>query len=202
MKKIDKQNIKAEIKNLITLTRDKEKKSKKHVDISWVIKIILFAFLISFAFSFLSETIMKKANLIICIILVILFIGIGILFDIVGVSVTSSDIKVFNSMSSRKVYGSKMAVILIKNADKVSSFCCDVIGDICGIISGTAGVIVASSISSTFHTSLFSTSLLVTSIIAALTIGGKAMGKSFAINKSSIIVYEFSKSLTHFYKVK
>ena len=60
------------------------------------------------------------------------FIFLGILFDIIGVAVTSSDDKIFHSMSARKVRGAKVAVKFHKNAEKVSSFCCDVVGDICG----------------------------------------------------------------------
>ena len=44
------------------------------------------------------------------------------------------------------------------------------------------------------------TGLLVTATISSLTIGGKAIGKSFAINKSDIILYEFSKFVNNFYK--
>ena len=33
---------------------------------------------------------------------------------------------------------------LLKNTDKVSSVCCDVIGDVCGIVSGTSGVAIVS----------------------------------------------------------
>ena len=38
--------------------------------------------------------------------------------------------------------------------------------------------------------------------VAALTIGGKALGKGFAINKSDIILYQFAKTVSHFYKGK
>ena len=49
--------------------------------------------------------------------------------------------RVYHAMSSKKIKGAKKAVSFKKNADKVSSFCNDVIGDICGIISGSAGEI-------------------------------------------------------------
>ncbi len=200
--KLEKQDFKNELKNLIILTKDREKKDKRKIEMPWCIKIVLLAFIISLVFSSLSETVLPKVNLPLGIVIVILFILIGILFDIVGVAMTSVDITPFNSMSSRKVAGSKLAVSLIKNADKVSSFCCDVIGDICGIVSGTAGTIVALTVSKTFNFELFTVSLLVTALIASLTIGGKALGKSFAINKNNIIVFKFAKFLNHFYKIK
>lgn len=180
----------------------KSNKKKEKSNYQWVLKITLIALIISFVFSFGSETILPNVSMLFSILLVILFIMIGILFDMVGVSVTAANEKPFHSMSAQKVKGAKVAIKLIHNANKVASFCNDVIGDICGIISGSAGVIVASNIVETLHTDPFFTSLVITSIIAALTIGGKALGKSFAINKSNIIVYEFAKVISYIYKPK
>ena len=109
----------------------KLKKDKKLVDYKWIIKISAMAFTLSIVFSLLSETIMPKVNLWFGIIILLLFIGIGILFDMVGVAVTAAEEAPFHSMASRKVPGAKVAVRLKKNAAQVSSFCNDVIGDIC-----------------------------------------------------------------------
>ena len=187
---------KNEIKNL--KIGEKRRKNKKIIEYGWIIKITLIAFVISFVFSFSSEIIIPNVNTIIGIILVLLFIVIGILFDMIGIAVTSADIKPFNSMSSRKVKEAKIAVKMIQNADKVSSFCNDVIGDVCGIISGSAGSIIALSLSNLLSTHRFITTLFVTSLIAALTIGGKALGKSYAINKNNTILFKFAKFISHF----
>ncbi len=189
-----------EITNLKKIEKKKEKISKKLVNWNWIIKITVLAFMISFMFSGISELSIPNVNIMIGIILVIIFIGIGVLFDMIGVAVTAADEKVFHSMNSRKVKGAKLAVTFKKNADKVASFCNDVIGDICGIISGSAGAIIAATITSNLHVNALIVTLLVTSIIAALTIGGKALGKSFAINKSEIILFRFSKFLSLFLK--
>lgn len=53
-----------------------------------------------------------------------------------------------------------------------------------------------------FNFSILFTGLFIAAIVAALTIGGKALGKGFAINKSNIILYEFAKVISIFYKVK
>ena len=182
----------------------KKKKKKKNVlvDFSWIIKITILAFSISLVFSFLSETTIPKVSLLLGILILIIFIAIGILFDMIGVAVTSSDEAPFHSMNSRKVKGADTAVMLLQNAEKVSSFCNDVVGDICGIVSGSAASIIAISIASTFHLDKFLITLLVTAIVAALTIGGKAVGKSFAVNKSNYIIYEVSKFISNFYKLK
>ena len=103
-------------------------------------------------------------------------------------------------MASRKVKGAKIAIKLKQNADKVSSFCNDVFGDICGVISGSIGVIISSSLSKVISINSLYISLLVTAVIASITIGAKALCKSFAINKSNIILYKFSKFINIFYK--
>lgn len=195
--KLKKENI---FKNLQVQTRKKEKIKKEKVNKKWIIQIAIISFLISIFMSFLSEITLKNVNLIISIIITLVFILLGILFDIVGVSVTSSDEKVFHSMNSRKVKGANIAVKFKKNADKVSSFCCDVIGDICGVISGSAGVVITTILIKETSINELLITLITTATIASLTITGKAIGKSFAINKSNIILYEFSKIVSYFYK--
>lgn len=189
-----------ELNNLIEQTKKKEKVKKEHVDVNWIIKILIMSFTISFGLSFVSQMTIPNLSLVFGIIVTLLFIGLGILFDIIGVSVTSSDEAVFHSMNSRKVKGASIAVKFKKNADKVASFCNDVIGDICGIVSGAAGTTIAAIVISTYDFNPLIVTLTVSATIAALTIGGKAVGKSFAINKSDIILYEFAKFVATFYK--
>ena len=190
----------SELKNLLEQNKKKEKIKKEKVDIKWIITIVIIAFIISFGLSFVANSTIPNLSLIFGIIITLLFIFIGILFDIVGVAVTSADEAVFHSMNSRKVKGANVAVKFKKNADKTSSFCCDVIGDICGVISGAAGTTICAILVSKYHTDLLLTGLVITAIISSLTIGGKAIGKSFAINKSDIILYEFAKIVSNFYK--
>ena len=191
-----KKNINSELYNLKVQTKNKEKKYKKKTDIRWVITIITISFSISFAFSFISETLFPKVALILEIIFLLIFIGIGIIFDMIGVSVTSSSLKPFNSMAART------AVKFKKNADKVSSFCCDVIGDVCGVVSGSASVIIATSLANKMNINQYYIVLIVTACVSALTIGGKAIGKSYAINKSNIILYRVSKLISGFKREK
>lgn len=176
------------------------KKEKKLIDYKWVLSITLLAFIISIIFSSISEMIIPNFNSLVAITVLILFIFIGIVFDMIGVAVTSADEAPFHSMSSRKISSAKVAVILKKNADKTSSFCNDVIGDICGIISGCVGATISIKLSASLNISIFITSLLVTAIIASITIGGKALFKSIAINKSNEILYFFARILNIFIK--
>lgn len=175
-------------------------KDKKKVDIKWILLISIISFFISLLFSFIGETIIPNAHIFISTFLVFIFIFLGILFDMIGIAVTVADVSTFNSMATKRIKGASLGVRLIKNASKVSSFCNDVIGDICGIISGSTGVSIAIVISNKFNISLLLVTLLITATIAALTIGGKAVGKSFAINKSNSILYGFVKFLSIFYR--
>ena len=64
------------------------------------------------------------------------------------------------------------------------------VGDICGIISGSASAIIAASVIIDFTPtagSLFT--LFLSAMVSAVTIGGKAVGKTFAINASTSIVH-------------
>ena len=188
MNKDEKKSIQKELK------KDKLKKA----NYKWVFKITIVAFFLSIFFSLISESLIPKVNIVIGILILIIFILIGIIFDMIGVAVQSADEAPFHSMNSRKIKGAKEASMFIKNADKFSSFCNDVIGDICGIISGTAGSIIALSIARKFNLDSFIITLIVTGIISAITIGGKAYFKSIAINKSNYILYNFARMIVKF----
>ena len=172
----------------------------KEKNYSWIIKIVIISFTISVFFSFISEITIPKFNIFLGIAICLLFIFLGILFDMIGVSVTASDESVFNSMASKKLRGAKLAVKFKKNADKVSSFCNDVVGDICGIVSGSAGAVIALRLSQILNVDVLLVTLLVTGIISALTIGGKALVKSRAIKRSDKILYRFALLLSIFYR--
>src|SRR5690625_2160831 len=112
----------------------------------------------------------------------------------VGIASTSATEAPFHAMAAEKVPGAKEAVAIIRNAEKFASFCNDVIGDISGIVSGTASALVVLQIANIFGESSGSPleitlSVLMTSIVAALTVGGKALGKYVAINSSTDIIH-------------
>lgn len=189
-----------ELKNLIEQTKKKEKINKNKTEWNWIFKVVLISFTLSIAMSYVSTTTIPNINIIAGTVVTLLFIGLGILFDIIGVAVTSADEKVFNSMSARKIKGASLAVKMKKSAPKVSSLCCDIVGDTCGIISGTATATIATNLSKITNINILLVTLLASGIAASLTIGGKAIGKSFAMNKSNIILYEFAKIISIFAK--
>lgn len=172
---------------------------KRSVDKKWVISITAVSFLLSTILSVISSDILAEVGLLPAFFILWGFIIIGILFDIIGIAVASADEKPFHAMASRKIKGASQSVWLIRNASKVSSFCNDVMGDIVGIISGViigSVVLYLTQHISTVNISVFT--LCLTGAVAALTIGGKAVGKTFSINYSNSIVYMVALALNFF----
>ncbi len=180
------------------IKKDKLKKEKR--DKKWVLTITIVAFFISLVMSLISELIIPNAVISISIFLVLVFIFIGIIFDIIGLAANTANPKIFHSMATKKVKGSKKAINLIKNKDKVSSFLNDVIGAICGVVSGSCGLAISINLANMFDFNKLITTVIITSIISSLTIGGKAFGKTIAINNANEIVFEFAKFLNIFSK--
>ncbi|MCX7747508.1 MAG: Mg2+ and Co2+ transporter CorB [Clostridia bacterium] len=159
----------------------------------WISVIIMMTFLLSATLSLTSSKILSNVNNIVAFSVVLVIIVINIVFDIIGMAVASSDEVPFHSMASRKIAGAKQAIWLVRNADKVSAFCNDVVGDICGVISGAGSAFIIYRIVGTgvdAETTL--TGLGITALVASMTVGGKAVGKSFAIQNSNYIVYKVS----------
>lgn len=170
--------------------------------VKWLIAIFLMSLTISAAFSFLSQELLQAASLFGAFIVLLTIIVIGILFDLLGIAVTAAEEKPFHSMSSRKVRGAAEAIWLLRNADKVSSICNDVVGDICGIISGAAAAAVAMEAVLYFRSiSLRVLQLLLSALVAALTICGKAFCKQIALQNSTVIVHSSAKIIYRFKRV-
>lgn len=158
---------------------------------NWILIITSLSFLLSASLSFISYNILGGVGNIIALVVVLVIIIINIAFDIIGTAVTAADEAPFHAMASRKLSGAKSAIVLIRNADKVSNFCNDVVGDICGVISGAASAFVVVRIAAAElnpETSLIG--LTISGLVAALTVGGKAIGKTVAIQNSNYIIYK------------
>ena len=114
---------------------DKKKKPKKKRN-TWWIKVSIISFVLAAFFSFLSELTADAEHIVVILLLLGFLVVASILFDSIGVAVTSCDDAPIIAMASRKIYGAKTAMWLVKNSGTVASICNDVIGDIFGIISG------------------------------------------------------------------
>ena len=155
---------------------------ERNKTVRWVVTIFLVTIVISGVISLVSDEIMSRSGIITAFIILLAIILIGIIFDIIGVAVTSADETPFHSMAARKVPGAQESIRLLRNASKVGSICNDVIGDVCGVVSGSASATIAAQILRNFEfTWPQIISLLMSALAAGLTVGGKAIGKSFAV---------------------
>ncbi len=172
----------------------KSQKLKIKPDWHWITTIFGTTIGISAAMSFLSNEILSGGGLILSFAVLLVIILIGILFDIIGVSVTAAEEKPFHSMAAKKVPEAREALKMLRRAERVSSFCNDVVGDICGVISGSAAAVIAAKAITGMSPVLGSVvQLLLSAVVAGLTVGGKAFGKSIAMNNSTAILHAAAK---------
>ncbi len=165
-------------------------KRERNKTIRWVITIFFVTIFVSGSISLLSDLVMSSSGIFVAFIILLAIILVGIIFDIIGVAVTSADERPFHSMAARKVPGAMEAIKLLRNAERVSSICNDVVGDICGVVSGSASATIAAQILRNFDFSWPQVvSLLMSALVAGLTVGGKAVGKTFAMGSATAIVH-------------
>lgn len=169
------------------------------MSLKYVFTISFTTFIIAILMRAVSDALLENIVLTYSYFILMAIILIGIIFDIIGVAVTSSDDTKFHAMAADKVYGAKESIMLIKNAEKVSSICNDVIGDVCGIISGAVSSWIVVQLAMTgFSNSQSLLALVMTGVVSALTVGGKALGKFFALNFNCSIVYIAGKIIRFF----
>mgnify|MGYP006280098849 FL=1 len=130
------------------------------------------------------------------VLLVIIFTG--VLSDMVGVAATVAREEPFNAKASKKVFGAKYGLFLAQHGERVASLMCDIVGDICGTVSGAIGAVIVLRVVNNFATPQMVINLIIIGIISALTVGGKAYCKRYGIEKSEEIIFLAGKFLAMF----
>lgn len=168
----------------------------------WPLIVLVLSFSLSMSFGVLSEVALNGAGIAISVVVIVVFLIIAIITDMIGVAITSCDVKNFRAMASRKVRGAKEAIMLQKHADRVSSIFADILGDICSILSGAAGAAVTTRLitdSMSDFTAIVVASL-VSAVIASLLIFGKALMKRYSMVHSDRIILIIGKILSLFHR--
>ena len=174
-------------------------KRERNKHIRWAVTIFLITIFISGLISLISDEVMASSSLGVAFLILFVIIFVGIIFDIIGMAVATAEEKPFHSMAARKVPGAQEAIRLLRNAERVSSICNDVVGDICGVVSGSASATIASLILT--HVELDwprGIGLLMSALAAGFTVGGKAVGKTIAVNSATEIVHTVGRILWAF----
>ena len=175
--------------------KNNQKENVKNKAIRWGITISIITFLLSLFFSFISNTAVNGLEVIPAIIILLAVIGTGILFDLIATAVPVAKEEEFHAMAAKKQKGAKQAIKLIRNSSRVANFCADVIGDICGVLSGAVGAIIALKITESYGIG-DAAQYLISAFVAALTVGGKAVTKDIAKKHSTKILSIISKLIS------
>lgn len=178
----------------------KPKKDPRRRAVSWVIFVFFLSFVLSLLMSWSSSTALSTVGITLATLTVLILVTIGILFDILGVAVTSADKPPLVAMTTRRVPGARQALWMVQNADRMASVCNDVVGDICGIVSGATGAVIVARLQKGLDLESVLISVGVTALISGATIGGKALGKPFAMNQSKRVVHLAGRFLHLFHR--
>lgn len=171
--------------------------------IRWVVTVFFTTLVVSGLIGLVSDEVMASSSLPVAFGILLFIVLLGIVFDIIGMAVASADEKPFHSMAARKVPGAQEAIRLLRNAERVSSICNDVVGDICGVVSGSASATIAALILTHVDTAWpRGVSLVMSSLVAGLTVGGKAIGKTFAVSSCTQIVHMVGRILSAWNRLK
>lgn len=171
--------------------------------IRWVVTVFFTTLVVSGFIGLVSDEVMASSSLPVAFGILLFIVLLGIVFDIIGMAVASADEKPFHSMAARKVPGAQEAIRLLRNAERVSSICNDVVGDICGVVSGSASATIAALILTHVDTAWpRGVSLVMSSLVAGLTVGGKAIGKTFAVSSCTQIVHMVGRILSAWNQLK
>lgn len=165
----------------------------------WAIKITIITFLLAILFSILSQIATSSSQLFIPYMLLVFMIFISIICDSIAVSVTSCDLDRINNLA-KDDFEYSIILKLVLNAEKVNNICADVIGDMCGILSGACGAtIVAKTYAIGYN---YINAICVSSLIVAITVGGKAYMKDIAVNSAEEYLLSCVKLLKIFNRNK
>lgn len=164
----------------------------------WTVIVLILSFGLSVFFSFITSVAMESLTIFFAFLLLLVIIAVNILFDMVGTAVQSAEEKPFHSLASRKVPGARESISVIRHAPQLANMCCDVIGDIAGIISGATTALIVAELVAMFNLRGMLPSLILTGLVGALTIGGKAMSKGISMQNGNSIVFLVGKVMYFF----
>ena len=176
-----------------------ERTEKADSNVKWYVKVVISTFILSILFSYISSNGVSNLPIFPATLILLVVIFIGIIADMIGVSVTVANENEFHAKATKKVEGSKTSIKLIKNASRVANICSDVIGDICGVLSGAVGTLISLKLTEKMGASE-NIQYFVSALIASVMVGGKAVGKEIGIIKATEIVHSVGKVINKFEK--
>ena len=89
---------------------------ERNKTVRWVVTIFITTIFVSGAISLISDAVMENSSIAVAFLILLAIVLVGIVFDVIGVAVTSADEKPFHSMAARKVPGAREAISLLRGA--------------------------------------------------------------------------------------
>lgn len=174
-----------------------------------VLGLFLATFVLATIFSLLSDGVLRSTTVYLAALVLVIIVFIGIIFDIIGLAAATASRVALNAMAAKRMPGARHALRMVRNAPRVAAFCNDLVGDIAGTVSGAAAAAIA------FRAGLGGRAVdglagagpsgvdgpgglwavLVVALVAAVTVGGKALGKGVAIDRADRIVFRVGRLL-------
>ncbi|MEJ6950113.1 hypothetical protein [Natronospora cellulosivora (SeqCode)] len=146
----------------------------------------------------ISQTTVEYVALLPAVLILLIVIFVGIISDMVGVAATVAKRETFNAKAAKKVFGASNTLFLLNHSERVASLMCDIVGDICGTVSGAIGIVIVLRIVNSWGGSQTVINLLIIAMVSALTVGGKAFFKTYGIRKADEIIFFVGRILASF----
>ena len=154
----------------------------------WIVFMFIMTFILSMLFSGLSTAAIENMNAFLALILLLVVIFIGVVFDIIGMAVATCDEAPFNAKASKKIKGAKETLKLLKEK--------------CGIISGSVGALISIKLATILSIDPIIPTLITGGLVASLTVGTKAIGKRIGIKNAEKIMEIVGKTVAVFKPIK
>ena len=101
------------------LSKEREEKSKYQKNGNkWILYVFIITFILSITFGGISNVVIGKLNIIVACILLIVIVAIGIVFDMIGMSVVTCNESSFHAKAAKKKNGAKEAGKLLTETNK------------------------------------------------------------------------------------
>ncbi len=164
----------------------------------WIVVVTLWTFFLAAALDLVAQVAFNRIpSLIVSFVVLLSVICLGIAFDLIGTAAAAASTAPLNAKAALKIPGARRGVYLVQHAEQVANFCNDVVGDISGVISGTLSALIVLRLANRLplaRVEIF-VSIFATALVAAITVGGKAWGKTYALRKSTEILVFVGKTL-------
>ncbi len=149
----------------------------------------LLTFFLSLILTYVADVFLRQIIVYFFMFVMLLFvILLGVMVDMIGFAAAAADATPLNAKAANKVLGARQAVRLVKNADQVAVFCSDVMGDISSTLAGAMGATIIFRLITQYQLISNWYTIVMTALVAAVTVGGKALGKGIAMQEADEIM--------------